>query len=316
MTSLACRVPRRVRVWLVALTLAACTPVSRSYIVHSADLTCDEANRVVYASIGDMGMKVTSFSPAAPGRAGRITAVGPDRRGDVSITCDAAGVHIDPNQATMGDRSFERGIFLSVTGRSGLSVQHGEIQGRTPTAAAAVSTSDGSAGAHAAGARPAVRTAAATAAEDDEEAGGGMRVRLEPQRGFSTVLDFDADLASAGILPIKVDIRNGTARSYTFDPKDIIVRVRGSRQSADPLSPADATARLSGAAGAGGKQTNIGNVASATRIMTDKALKGAKLGPGGSTGGYVYYPVGDYDRAKVTMTDVETGELEGFSVEF
>ncbi|HYB98303.1 MAG TPA: hypothetical protein VEC57_04135 [Candidatus Limnocylindrales bacterium] len=313
MKILARGLPRRARVWLAAVALAACTPVSQSYIVHSADLTCDEANRVVYASIGDMGMKVTSFSPAAPGRAGKITAVGPDRRGDVSITCDAAGVHIDPNQATMGDKSFERGIFLSVTGRAGLSVAHGNIEGRAGAPAA-----DGSAGAGlsaAAPARPAVRTAAASAPEQ-EPAGAGMTVRLEPQRGFSTVLDFDADLASAGILPIRVSIRNGTARSYTFDPKDIVVRVRGSRTSADPLSAADAAARLSAAAGAGGKQTNIGNVASATKIMTEKALAGARLGPGASTAGYVYYPVGDYDRAKVTMTDVETGELEGFSVEF
>jgi hypothetical protein len=32
--------------------------------------------------------------------------------------------------------------------------------------------------------------------------------------------------------------------------------------------------------------------------------------------GYLYFPDGDYDRARVTMTDAATGETEGFVVEF
>jgi hypothetical protein len=304
---------RRARLWLLAAAFTACTPVSQSYVVHSADLSCDEANRAVYAAIGDMGMKVTSFSPAAPGRTGKLGAVGRDRSGTVTITCDAAGVHVDPNQSTMGDRTFERGIFLSVTGRTGLVMDRGVIVGRNPAQApVSAQTAPGAAGGKAS-ARGGTIVAQAEAAPP---AGEGVSAVIEPQRGFSTVLDFDADLAAAGVLPMKVTIHNGTARSYTFSPDDIIVRVRGSRTSADPLSAADAAAKLAAKAGSEGAQTEIGNVASAKKIMLDKQLKGGKLNPGANVSGYVYYPVGDYDRAKLTMIEDETGEAEGFLVEF
>src|SRR3990167_9935871 len=108
---------RRLRSFLVGALVAGCTPVSQSYVVHSAEISCDEANRYVYSAVTDMNMKVTSFSQARPGRPGIIKAVGRDRSGSVSIVCDETGVHVDPAQTSMGERVFERGIFLSVTGR-------------------------------------------------------------------------------------------------------------------------------------------------------------------------------------------------------
>ncbi|MBI5505524.1 MAG: hypothetical protein HY899_12035 [Deltaproteobacteria bacterium] len=290
------RLDRR-RALLLAAVLAGCTPVSNSYDVHSADLSCEEANRMVYAAVIDMNMKVTAFTQAQPGRPGFLRATGSDRSGTVSITCDPGGVVIDPRQTSMGDRIFERGILLSVTGRAGLSVAHGNVTGRI---------------------RPVSAEEGATSGEDGHgvSPSGGVGLEIEPQHGFSTVLDFDADVAAAGVLPIKVTIRNGTNRSYQFSPADLVVRVRGSRASAEPLTPADAAARLVARAGSESAQTQIGNVASARKVIVDRALKGGKLTPGASASGYVYYPVGDYDRAKLTMTDVSTGEAEGFLVEF
>lgn len=288
----------RPRVLLLAVLLAACTPVSRSYEVHSAELTCDEANRLVYAAVTDMNMKVTAFTQAQPGRSGFLRAVGKDRSGDVSIVCGSDGVQIDPRQTSMGDRIFERGILLSVSGRSGLVLDRGNVTGRVRSIAA--ETEPGSDADDGGGAN----------------ASGGVTIDVEPQHGFSTVLDFDADVAAAGVLPIKVTIRNGTNRAYQFSPVDLVVRVRGSRVTAEPLSAGDAAARLATRAGSDGAQTEIGNVASAKKVILDKALRGGKLAPAAIVSGYVYYRVGDYDRAKLTMTDVATGEKEGFLVEF
>lgn len=287
------RIDRR-RAWLVIAVLAGCTPVSSSYDVHSADLTCDEANRLVYAAVTDMHMKVTAFTQAQPGRPGYLRATGSDRSGDVTITCDPGGVKIDPRQTSMGDRIFERGVLFSVTGRSGLVLDRGTVSGRVRN------VSDEGTGGDDPGARVA----------------GGVSLDVEPQKGFSTVLDFDADIAAAGVLPIKVTIRNGTNRSYQFAPADLVVRVRGSSTVAQQVTPADAAAQVAARAGSEAAQTEIGNVASAKKVIVEKALKGGRLAPGETASGYVYYRVGDYDRAKLTMIDVSTGEAEGFLVEF
>lgn len=289
------RIPsRRLRSFLLGVLVAGCTPVSQSYVVHSAELGCEEANRYVYAAVTDMNMKVTSFTQAQPGRPGRITAVGRDRRGDVSIVCDETGVHIDPDQTSMGDRIFERGIYLSVTGRSGLRMDRGAITGRDrPEGDLAQAVSEGA---------PAPS--------------GSVLVEVQPQRGFEAVLDFDADLAAAGVLPIRVTIRNGTKRAYAFAVEGVTLRRRDSSETVARLSPAEATSRLVAKAGSSSSQTPVGNVESASRIIAERQLKGAKLTPGASVTGYLYYPVGDYDRAKIQMTDVSADELESFLVDF
>lgn len=286
---------RRVRAFLLGVLVAGCTPVSRSYEVHSAEIGCDEANRYVYGAVTDMNMKVTSFTQAQPGRPGHLSAVGRDRRGEVTITCDpGAGVVIDPHQTSMGDRTFERGVFLSVTGRSGLKMDRGEVTGRDkPVGDLAQAVSEGA-----------------------PVPSGSVLVEVQPQRGFETVLDFDADLASAGILPIRVTIRNGSKRAYTFALDGVTLRRRDSADPVARLAAKDAAAQLAAKAGSGGSQTRAGNVESAAKIMVDRELKAAKLPPGASVTGYVYYPVADYERAKVQMLDVAAGEMESFLVEF
>ncbi|MFN2425197.1 MAG: hypothetical protein ABR587_01975 [Candidatus Binatia bacterium] len=285
---------RRLRAFLLGALVAGCTPVSSSYVVHSAELGCEEGNRYAYAAVTDMNMRVTSFTPARRGQPGFLKAVGKDRRGEVRITCDDAGVHIDPTQTSMGDRVFERGVFLSVTGRSGLHMDRGEITGRE---------------------RPA-GDLAQTVADGVPVPSGSVLVEVQPQRGFETVLDFDADVASAGILPIKVTIRNGSKRAYSFSLDGVIVRKRDSSETAPRMTAAEAASMLATKAGSGGSQTGVGNVESARKIIIERELKAAKLPPGASVTGYVYYPVADYDRAKIQMMDVAAQEIESFLVEF
>lgn len=279
---------------MLGAIVAGCTPVSQSYEVHSAEISCDEANRYVYDAVGDMHMKVTSFNQAHPGSPGRLTAVGRDRRGEVTISCNDQGVTIDPTQTSMGDKIFERGIFLSVTGRSGLKMDRGDVTGRQ---------------------KPPM-TLAQAATEGAPAPTGDVLVEVQPQRGFEAVLDFDADLAAAGILPIRVTIRNGTKRTYAFALDGLTLRRKDSGDVATRLSPADAAAKLAAKAGSSGAQTEVGNVESAKRIIVQKELKAARLTPGASVTGYVYYPVADYDRAKIQMTDVAAEEMESFLVEF
>lgn len=286
---------RRIRAFLFGALFAGCTPVSKSYEVHSSEIGCEEANRYVYGAVTDMNMKVTSFSQAQPGRTGHLTAVGRDRKGEVTITCNPGqAVVIDPQQTTMGDRSFERGVFLAVSGRSGLRMDRGQVTGRD---------------------KPNVNLAQAVI-EGDPTPNGAVLVEVQPQRGFETVLDFDADLASAGILPVRVTIRNGSKRAYSFALDGLVLRRRDNGDLATRLSPKDAAAQLAAKAGSGGSQTVSGNVESAANIMVVKELKGAKLPPGASVTGYVYYPVADYERAKIQMLDVAAGEMESFLVEF
>jgi hypothetical protein len=285
---------RRIRSFLLGMIVAGCSPVSQSYVVHSADFGCEEGNRYAYSAVTDMGMKVTSFTQARPGRPGKITAKGADRSGDISIVCDETGVHIDPNQTSMGDRVFERGVFLSVTGRGGLKMDRGEVTGREKT----------------------IGSLAQAVEEGVPAPSGSVNVEVKPQRGFETVLDFDADLASAGILPIKVTIQNGSKRTYTFKLDDIVVRRRDTSEAAARMTAADAAAKLAAKAGSGSSQTGIGNVESAKKIIVEKELKAARLAAGASVTGYVYYPVADYDRAKINMMDVAAEETESFLVEF
>jgi len=279
---------------LLAASLAGCTPMSQSYQVESGDLTCEEANRFAYAAVMDMDMKVTAFTQAKPGRPGRLQAVGRDRRGDIVISCEADGVRIEPRQSGLGEKTFERGVFLSVTGRSGLKMDRGETAGRE--------------------ARPVALAEAAT--RGTEIPSGSVQVQVLPVRGFETVLDFDADLASAGILPVRMTVRNGSKRAYSFALDGVVVRKRNSEEAALRMPAAEAVAALVARAGSAGAQTPLGNVETASRLMVDQELRAARLGPGESVTGYLYYPVGDYDRVRLDLTDIAAGELEGFLVQF
>lgn len=288
-----------------ACLAASCTPVTKSFELHTAKISCEEANRYVFDSVRDMKMTVTDFRAAKPGRPGYLKAEGKDRSGSVTITCESDGVHVDPKQHSGPALAFERGLFLSMTGRSGLIVDRGKIVGRREPPGSPVDTSANPRGGEAAVAASAASRPTAPAS------GGGMQVSVEPQEGFATVLDFDADLSAAGVLPIKITIRNASDRPYDFDPEEVNVRVRGSRQRAEPLGVDGAVSRLRGAASA-----EIGDASAAARIMKSRRLQRGRLEPGAVSSGFLYFPTGDYDRAKILMSDVRTGEAEGFLVEF
>jgi hypothetical protein len=307
--------------WLALLgSVAGCmTPVSKGYEIHTADLTCDEANRQAYAAVTEMGMQVSSFQPAKPGAPGSIKASRSDERGrlggTVDIRCDGGKVSIVANESGgfLGDKEFERGVFLGVAGRTGLEVVRegryatGEMKRRESPATTGARTS---AGAPSAGAPPQSASDGTTSAPATS---GGLTVEMEPLKGFAAILDFEADLSAAGVLPVKVSIVNGTRRAYDFDPTAIVMRRRGAREQVEPIDVSAAHGKLSSAAASG---TELGDVAAAGRALREKALQGGHLAPGATRTGFVYYPLGDYDHARLVMVDSATGEAEGFAVDF
>jgi hypothetical protein len=336
---------------LVLLTLlvascAAATAVSRGYEIHTSDLTCDDANRHVQQALGGMHMRITDFRKAEPGSPGYAEAVrakdeGGSMKGTVDIRCDAGMVHVVPDSAGFSAGSeFERGFFLSMTGRADLVVERegrystGVVHKRENTTASARATADSALDADAA-----LESAQANDAGGDtpfaESAEGGVEVQVELVRGFATVLDFEANVSAAGILPVKITVGNKTKRSYDFDPRAVALRKDGTADRTEPMPARQAVERLQshgaqaegkapegegeaaneGVAG-GAEVDGLGDVQAASRIIPEREIKAVRLAPGQNVSGYLYFPDGEYDRARVTMTDVATGETEGFVVEF
>lgn len=303
---------------LAALVVGCATAraVSRGYNINTKDISCEEANRYVQESLGDMRMTISEFRKARPGVPGFAKAEREDARGGLSgrvdVRCDEEGVHIVPDGSGFSaTRDFERGVFLSLAGRADLVV---EREGRYSTGVLHKRP------AHSTGA-VVVNVAAGESRDADTPtepaAVGGVEVQVELVRGFATVLDFEANVSAAAILPIKVTVSNETARAYDFDPRNLVLRKSGSREAAQPLSATEAVERLRARAGDdSGKTGDLGDVAAAARIIPERAIKPTRLEAGRSINGYVYFPDGEYERARVTMTDVATGETEGFLVEF
>ncbi len=112
-----------------------------------------------------------------------------------------------------------------------------------------------------------------------EEPQAGLVLRVEPQGG-----------SSGGMTPVKFEVTNRTSRPYGFRRDGVeLVTTQGKREK--PLPPPDASAR-------------------------DRELQDATIQPGQSVNGYLYFSAAAYRRARVILTDIESGEPEGFSVEF
>jgi hypothetical protein len=352
---------RRIAVALaiVALLVAGCAATraaGRGYEIHTRDLSCEEANRYTQQALADMGLSLTDFRKAEPGAPGYAKAArgsneGGALKGSVDIACDAGGVHLIPDQSGVLDsQQFERGFFLSLTGRADLVVERegrdatGVLHKRTtssaatsgaPAAATAPHVSDS--GALAAGAA----VGAVTAQNGDvgadspfaENTAGGVEVQVELVRGFATVLDFEANVSAVGVLPVKITVANKTSRAYDFNPRDVVLRKDGTADKTEPMTASKAVEKLKSGkvedsakdeeqqpptpgTVAGAPVKGLGDVDAGSRLLAEREIKKARLEPGQSVSGYVYFPDGDYDRARVNVTDVATGETEGFVVEF
>jgi hypothetical protein len=327
----------------IALTMfvtVSCAPISKGYEIHTGEIGCEEANRLVHDALLGMRMTVTGFKVAKPGSPGYVSGSRVDNRGrmdgTVKVRCDPEAVHITANQSGIGGDEFEIGVFLSVTGRAGLEVEREGRNDAGKLVKRSIPTESGSGATESStmsGSRPPAATGSSRARARSEEKVVGVRVLLEPIEGYATLLDFDANLSAAGILPVRVQVDNGTGRSYEFDPQDVVLRRAGSRDRAKPLSGAQAVSILKqanlAALGASGAQptaargpgdplapSELGDVRRAAEVIPQRALRGGLLRPGDRIEGFLYYRAAEYDRARILMIDSATGETEGFLVEF
>jgi hypothetical protein len=238
----------------VATACAAASPSARGYQINTTDLSCDDANRYVQESLTDMGMHVTDFRKARAGspgyaKAARSGAEGGSLKGTVDIACDDAGVHVVPDQSGfLNQQEFERGFFLSMTGRADLVVERegrnstGWLHKRTAVPTAKLHAPTGRAGA--AGGEVTAQGGAGTPTPFSENTEGGVEVQVELVRGFATVLDFEANVSAVGILPVKITVDNNTGRTYDFNPREVLLRKDGTADRVEPLTASAAVSRL------------------------------------------------------------------------
>ncbi len=276
----------------VALAVA-CTPMSSQYAVRRNNLSCDQANRFAFQSMKSLGYTVTTFEPAAVGRGGTLRGNKTEEVGSrssshdgvVHIQCEASEVRLDAaeEQFLSQDLTFTRGFYLAFTGIA----DH----------------------------------ASSGAAYADEQSGGvnegGVKFKIQPQLALETKLDFGEDLAAGGVLAVKVTVQNGSPVTYKFDPNAIELRPRVGSDKILQLDTAEAAKAIAKAAAAEFEPGIPGpTAASIEASLRKRALASGTLKPGGSAEGFVYFPTGSYARARATLVDVESGESEGFLVEF
>lgn len=270
-----------------------CASMQSQYEVRRSNLSCDQANRYALQSMKSLGYDVTTFEPAAIGRDGVLRggkndpasgrSLGHD--GVVHIACESTGVRLAAAQDKLlsQDQTFTRGFYLAFTGLA---------DNGTTDKAYAEKQSGGT-------------------------AEGGVKFKIEPQLALETKLDFGEDLGAGGILAVKVTVQNGSTITYTLDPAAIELRPRSGTGKVTQVGVGEASKTIAKAAAAGLDPGIAGPTpASVEATLRKRALAGGTLPPGGHAEGFVYFPTGSYARARATLVDVESGESEGFLVEF
>jgi len=248
--------------------------------VREAMLTCADAEAAARGALLRMGYSITADTAPVAGAAGRV--VGARDTGWSPGTPEAGTLQTVTVTITCSDAGAE----LDAVSDEGVS---GQLDFPTRfTAAAQASVTR--------------KTMHVRASEAPEQ---GLLLNVEPQRAAAARAAFGVDLPAAGITPVKVEIVNRTRRRYAFSRAAVeLVTVQGGR--AAPLSATAAAAQL-------GQSSDR---AAAEPALHAQEIADAELRPGATLTGYLYFRAAAYQRARVVLTDVDSEEPEGFSVEF
>jgi hypothetical protein len=140
----------------------------------------------------------------------------------------------------------------------------------------------------------------AEAQRRDDALRTGLVIVVRPLLGAETEGELGAELSASGVTAVRVEIENRTTRPYVFDRGDLrLVAEGGQRRRALALDDAGATLDPE-----------------ANRKLAAKQVAEGTIAPGAKLSGFLYFPAAAYRRATVTLTDEESGEAEGFRVEF
>lgn len=269
-------------------TLAACAPPVRQFDMRGMVLSCDEANRLSYETLTAMGFTVGTVEPAALGHPGALHAARTDGGATpvtVRIECLPAGVNIDASEdgAVVGQIDFKRGFFIAFASVRSMATAQREVSAQMDAG-----------------------TAPASLQRRD------VQLVIEPLRGQRAKLDFPFDLVAGGVLPVRIEIHNLTARRYQLDPMAVRL-TRADRERVPPLSPEDAAAQM--ADGLPRAATGLDRAAIAARLR-EHLFAATLIAPRGVARGFLYFPLADYTRARLVLTEEDSQETEGFVVEF
>jgi len=311
---------------LPAANPAAPPPPSWSYPIVESVLTCEQANLVSKKAVERLGYKVTTFTPATPGKDGGLKALRAGLWGEtepvtVSLSCAADGTRINASpdippceqgnrisRLAVEKRGFKVTEFTpAAIGKPGIvkGIQEGEKPAVItiscePNQNVTMETSmDG----------PLARNKefyitisnfyqgfyalfkgerGLVAAETIPASDNQIHVSMKPLNGTEMKIAFGAE--SKKYLPVQVEIANRTKRSYQLEIEQVMLlsSVGGRVKPLDEKNGA----------------------------FPAHALANQTLAPGTSIKGYLYYPPGSYTGARGSFTEEKSQEREGFDVQF
>jgi hypothetical protein len=134
---------------------------------------------------------------------------------------------------------------------------------------------------------------------DEPSAAKGVQVLVHAVSPPEALLDLGGVPTTGDAVLVRVTVRNFTDRAVAIDPADVEL-VTGDGDGRSPLSGAALDAAI--APGAAGDR------------IRGQRFRPLRVAPGTTAAGFLVYPAGRYREARLSTTDVETDETEGFVV--
>ena len=250
------------RLAVLALLAAGC-PTPAIYKEVRPGLSCERATRVTYRTLVALGYKVTEVVPATPERAGVVSGTKPGPEG--STLTGRVVITCDAEGAVL--KPVEDSLVPNYDFSRGFGYSFKEMVKRPDV--------------------------------EEPWAGRGLEVRVHALSPQEATLDLGGVATVAGAVPVRVTVRNNTARAVSIDPARIDLVPAGASASG-PLAGRELERALApGAAG--------------DRVRAER-LPPRRVAPHTTASGYLVYPPGVYREARISIEDVETGESEGFVI--
>ncbi len=250
------------RLAVLALLAAGC-PTPAIYKEVRPGLSCERATRVTYRTLVALGYKVTEVVPATPERAGVVSGTKPGPEG--STLTGRVVITCDAEGAVV--KPVEDSLVPNYDFSRGFGYSFKELVKHPDV--------------------------------EEPWAGRGLEVLVHALSPQEATLDLGGVATVAGAVPVRVTVRNNTARAVSIDPARIDLAPAGASASG-PLAGRELERALApGAAG--------------DRVRT-RPLRAGRVAAHTTATGYLVYPPGAYREARVSIEDVETGESEGFVI--
>jgi len=248
------------RLAVLVLLVAGC-PTPAIYREVRPGLSCERATRVTYRTLVALGYTVTELVPATPERAGVVSGTKPGPEG--STLTGRVVITCDAEGAVV--KPVENALVPNYDFSRGFGYSFKEMVKHPDV--------------------------------EEPWAGRGLEVRLHALSPPEATLDLGGVATVAGAVPVRVTVRNNTARAVSIDPARIDLVPAGGTASGPLAGEALARALAPGAAG--------------DRVRA-AGLRPGRVAAHTTASGFLVYPPGTYREARITIEDVETGESEGF----